>query len=50
MFDYTYQWICGLDDIQMFACGSLQAVISQSHKLDHREGAEPQRWFRGGEL
>ena len=24
IFDYTYQWICGLDDRQMLACGSLQ--------------------------
>ena len=50
IFDYTYQWICGLDDRQMLACGSLQAVISQSHKPDHREGAEPQRRFRVGTL
>ena len=24
IFDYTYQWICGSDDRQMLACGSLQ--------------------------
>ena len=24
IFDYTYQWICGSDDGQMLACGSLQ--------------------------
>ena len=34
IFDYTYQWICGLADRQMLACGSLKAVISQSHKPD----------------
>ena len=25
IFDYTYQWICGLDDSQMLACGSLSS-------------------------
>ena len=48
IFDYTHQWICGSDDKQMLACGSLHAaVISESHKPDHREGPEPQRRFEG---
>ena len=42
---YTYLTICilqvcGLDDRQMLVCGSLQAVIAQSHK--------PVAWRRAG--
>ena len=39
--------VCGEDDRQMLVCGSLQAVIAQSHKPVRGEGAELRRGLEG---